>query len=429
LFKSKQQRQQIGILSKIFSDSAKTGNLIISANDKKILEESFRGVPGGAAVKDGILSFYEMLSERADILDRISAGETSRQVNVLSDRDTLGNALNSSFKAINDSIRKTKTLSDEIAAKVVTLQVNTSAAAGLIVEDSKKLRYACEKMDKIHEKAQSNTKRFEDESVSVSKIRESAEECKLQMIRMTQSIEEINNASESIGSVMRVIDDISFQTNILALNAAVEAARAGQHGRGFAVVADEVRSLASRSATAANESNELIANTVSKTRMGTEIAAETSGYLNKIMDGISSSSNLIEAMVRMSSEQDAEMDDIHEIITTVIETTQRRSEIVKNYARESERLAEQSEALSKSIAQFSQPPAVTASPAVIAAHEPQSPNQSTPTPPPVIGSPAVIAAHEPQSPNNSNPTPPAWTLTKTPDSNPEEVFVDDESKY
>jgi methyl-accepting chemotaxis protein len=115
---------------------------------------------------------------------------------------------------------------------------------------------------------------------------------------MLTSMSEITSSGDRISKIIRVIDEIAFQTNILALNAAVEAARAGEAGMGFAVVADEVRNLAQRSAQAAKDTATLIQESIAKSREG-------SGNLEEVaraVGGVTELSNQIKTIIEQVSE-------------------------------------------------------------------------------------------------------------------------------
>jgi len=149
------------------------------------------------------------------------------------------------------------------------------------------------------------------------------------MARMSEAMDDINQAGQSIQKIIKVIDEIAFQTNLLALNAAVEAARAGQHGKGFAVVAEEVRSLADRSAKAAAETSTLIAGTVNKTEHGVEVVSQVEKSLNQILESINVVSDLATKIAESSHTQSQGIVEINNgltLIDGVIQTNTATSE-------------------------------------------------------------------------------------------------------
>jgi len=138
----------------------------------------------------------------------------------------------------------------------------------------------------------------------------------------SKAMEEISASSEQISKIIKVIEEIAFQTNLLALNAAVEAARAGEHGKGFAVVADEVRNLAQRAAQAARETGDLIEQTVSRVTRGVEANQSTSASFIKIGDSAAKVADLVAQITRASSEQAQGVEQVNTAVSQMDKVTQ-----------------------------------------------------------------------------------------------------------
>jgi len=170
--------------------------------------------------------------------------------------------------------------------------------------------------------------------------------------QMVTSMREITSSSDKISKIIKVIDEIAFQTNILALNAAVEAARAGEAGMGFAVVADEVRNLAQRSAQAAKDTAALIEESISKSNEGSTKLQQVTKVIQAITESATKVKTLVDEVNLGSQEQARGIEQISKAIAQMDQVTQSTAANAEESASASEEMSAQAEALGHIVVQL-----------------------------------------------------------------------------
>ena len=163
------------------------------------------------------------------------------------------------------------------------------------------------------------------------------------MTTLTGAMEGISGASNETGKIIKTIDEIAFQTNLLALNAAVEAARAGEAGAGFAVVANEVRSLAMRATEAAKNTADLIEDTVTRVKEGSDLVNRTASAFSLVEESSVKVKELVAEIAAASQEQTQGVELINRSIIEMDTMVQQNAATAAESSSTSEQLGDQAE--------------------------------------------------------------------------------------
>ncbi|MGE5415209.1 MAG: methyl-accepting chemotaxis protein, partial [Acidobacteriota bacterium] len=306
------------------------------------------------ALNDTIDSVKGYINEVSNVLNEMANGnlDVSIQSEFRGDFIAMKDSINMIINAFNEVMEEINTAANQVASGSNQVSDSSQSLSQASTEQAASIEEITASITEVAAQTKQNAVNANQANELALSAKENAVQGDEEMQEMLKAMSEINESSANISKIIKVIDEIAFQTNILALNAAVEAARAGQHGKGFAVVAEEVRNLAARSANAAKETTVMIEGSIQKVEQGTKIANGTAEALNKIVGGVAKAADLVGNIAIASNEQATAIAQIDQGLAQVSDVTQMNTATAEQSASASQQLASQAELLKERVARF-----------------------------------------------------------------------------
>ena len=299
-------------------------------------------------------SFSEPLKEAVAILSKVEQGDLTQRLRVETSDEIgrLAKALNSALGNISEAISQVGESSRSLSSASSQLAKSTDIMASGAHEQAASLEQTSASLEQITATVRQNSDNARQASQFALSSRDAAEKGGAVVHDAISAMNEINEASGKIAAIIRVIDEIAFQTNLLAVNASVEAARAREHGKGFAVVAAEIRTLAQRSGLAAKEIKALIADSRRKVEKGSLLVNRSGQTLTEIVSSVKRVTDIVSEIAAASREQSTGIEQVNSATLQMDSVMQSNSSQTEQLSATANMLAANAVQLERSISRF-----------------------------------------------------------------------------
>jgi methyl-accepting chemotaxis protein len=320
--------------------------------DTKDIFELYRNINSNFAKSINLISGY--VNEISKVLNQLSNSNLDVEVSgqYVGEFGSIKDALNTIITSFNEVVKNIYHSSTDVSKGASAMSESSTSLSSGSTEQAASIEEISATVTQVAAQVRETAQNSEQVNLAAKESMSAAEQSDQYMQHLTKSMKEVQKSTANIQKVLKMINDIAFQTNILSLNAAVEAARAGQHGKGFAVIAEDVRNLALKSANAADETTDMLDSIVAQINDSVSYANQTADSLHKIVEGAEASVRISNEVANASNEQSEAVGQITLSLDQISQVVQVTSVNAQQGAQISQELISQSKQLMEIVSKF-----------------------------------------------------------------------------